>query len=90
MLVLSRKSGERILIGDDIVIQAVRIGPNSVRLGISAPRDIPIVREELEELTAGAASEGGTDAGVTECAGDPHEADSNAVDGLPESHEADE
>ena len=47
MLVLSRKPGERILIGDDIAITVVRIGPNTVRLGIDAPKDKNIVREEL-------------------------------------------
>lgn len=47
MLVLSRKSGERILIGDDVTITVVRIGPNSVRVGIEAPRTTNIVREEL-------------------------------------------
>jgi carbon storage regulator len=47
MLVLSRKPGERILIGDDVAVTIVRIGPNTVRLGIDAPRDMNIVREEL-------------------------------------------
>ena len=47
MLVLSRKSGERILIGENITITIVRIGPNNVRVGIDAPRDLNIVREEL-------------------------------------------
>ena len=47
MLVLSRKPGERILIGDKVAITIVRIGPNTVRLGIDAPRDMNIVREEL-------------------------------------------
>lgn len=47
MLVLSRKPGERILIGDDIVVTIVRIGPNTVRLGIDAPSHLNIVREEL-------------------------------------------
>ncbi len=47
MLVLSRKPGERILIGDEIAITIVRIGPNAVRVGIDAPRDMNIVREEL-------------------------------------------
>ncbi|HIK91282.1 MAG TPA: carbon storage regulator [Planctomycetes bacterium] len=47
MLVLSRKSGERILIGDDVAITVVRIGPNSVRIGIEAPKSMNIVREEL-------------------------------------------
>ena len=47
MLVLSRKPGERILIGDDIAVTVVRIGPNNVRIGIEAPRSMNIVREEL-------------------------------------------
>ena len=47
MLVLSRKPGERVLIGESITVTVVRIGPNTVRLGIAAPRDMNIVREEL-------------------------------------------
>ena len=47
MLVLSRKSGERIHIGENITVTIVRIGPNNVRIGIDAPRDLNIVREEL-------------------------------------------
>jgi carbon storage regulator len=47
MLVLSRKPGERILIGDEIKISVIRIGPNSVRIGIDAPPHLNIVREEL-------------------------------------------
>lgn len=47
MLVLSRKPGERILIGDEVSVTIVRIGPNTVRLGIDAPRSMNIVREEL-------------------------------------------
>lgn len=47
-LVLSRKTGERILVGDQITITVVRIGPNNVRIGIEAPRELPVIREELE------------------------------------------
>jgi len=47
MLVLSRKPGERILIGDNVAVTIVRIGPNTVRLGIEAPRNMNVVREEL-------------------------------------------
>ena len=47
MLVLSRKPGERIMIGDDVRVTIVRIGPNTVRVGIEAPRTMNIVREEL-------------------------------------------
>jgi carbon storage regulator len=52
MLVLSRKPGERILIGDDVAVTIVRIGPNTVRLGIDAPREMNIVREELCQRAA--------------------------------------
>lgn len=47
MLVLSRKPGEKIQIGPDIEITIVRIGPNTVRIGIEAPRGMNIVRQEL-------------------------------------------
>ena len=47
MLVLSRKPGERILIGDKISITVVRIAPGIVRIGVDAPADLPILREEL-------------------------------------------
>ena len=47
MLVLSRKPGERILIGEDVAVTIVRIGPNTVRVGVDAPRGMSIVREEL-------------------------------------------
>lgn len=48
MLVLSRKRGETIQIGNDIYVTVVRIGPNNVRLGITAPKDVRILRSELE------------------------------------------
>ncbi len=47
MLVLSRKTGEKIRIGDNVFLTVVRIGPDKVRLGIEAPRGVTIVREEL-------------------------------------------
>ncbi len=50
MLVLSRKETQRIRLGDDIVITVVRIGGDKVRLGIEAPRDMLVLRDELERL----------------------------------------
>lgn len=47
MLVLTRKPGEVINIGPNIKITTIRIGPNSVRLGIDAPQHLNVVRAEL-------------------------------------------
>ena len=47
MLVLTRKFGERIVIGDDIVITVMAGAGDRVRLGITAPDGVPILREEL-------------------------------------------
>lgn len=47
MLVLSRKENQRIRLGNDITITIVRVAGDQVRLGIDAPKTIPIVREEL-------------------------------------------
>ncbi|RMG58176.1 MAG: carbon storage regulator [Deltaproteobacteria bacterium] len=49
MLVLTRKEGQVITIGENIRIKVVEISGNSVKLGIEAPRDMPIYREELYE-----------------------------------------
>jgi carbon storage regulator len=53
MLVLSRKVGERVLIGDRIAVTIVRVNGNGVRLGIEAPPDMVVVREELTQRAAG-------------------------------------
>ncbi len=47
MLVLSRKLGEKIVIGDNIVITVVKIDRNQIRIGIEAPHHVPVYREEI-------------------------------------------
>jgi len=47
MLVLSRKKNESIVINDDIVVTIVEIRGDKVRLGIDAPRDVPVHRREV-------------------------------------------
>jgi carbon storage regulator len=42
-----RKSGQSLLIGDNIEIQIIDVQPNGVKIGISAPRDIRVLRREL-------------------------------------------
>jgi len=49
VLVLSRKVGERILIGDKITITVVKIGHGGVRVGVEAPPEMAVVREELAQ-----------------------------------------
>ncbi len=48
MLVLSRKVGERILIGDQVTVTVVRVTGGGVRLGIEAPPEMAVIREELQ------------------------------------------
>ena len=49
MLVVSRKVGQRIFIGDKITVTVVKVGNSGVRIGIEAPREMAVVREELAE-----------------------------------------
>lgn len=47
MLVLTRKSNQSIMIGDDVEVSVLSIMGEKVRLGISAPRDVPVFRKEV-------------------------------------------
>ena len=49
MLIITRKKGESLMIGDDIEIIISKIDDGSVKIGIKAPRDIEILRKELYE-----------------------------------------
>jgi carbon storage regulator len=57
MLVLSRKLNQRIVIGDSIVLTVVKIQGNIVRLGIEAPPEVEVVRDELLQRKRGASGE---------------------------------
>lgn len=53
MLVLTRRSGESVMIGDDVVITVLEVRGDVVRLGIRAPREVQVHREEIyRELQA--------------------------------------
>lgn len=52
MLVLSRRERERIRLGDSIVVTVVRVAGDRVRLGIEAPADVLVLRDELEARPA--------------------------------------
>ena len=47
MLVLSRKLGEKVMIGDGIILTVVKVDRNQVRLGIEAPAEVPVFRQEI-------------------------------------------
>jgi carbon storage regulator len=47
MLVLTRRPGEKVFISDDITVTVLEIRGNRIRIGIDAPKQVPIVREEL-------------------------------------------
>lgn len=48
MLCLTRKTGERIVINENVVVRVLEIRGGRVRLGVEAPRSVPVVRGEIE------------------------------------------
>jgi len=55
MLVLSRKERERIRVGDSIIVTIVRVSGDKVRIGIEAPPDVIVLREELHDRASAGA-----------------------------------
>jgi carbon storage regulator len=47
MLMMTRRAGQKIVLGEDIVIEVVEVAGNTVRIGVSAPRSLPVYREEI-------------------------------------------
>ena len=47
MLIVTRRAGEKIMLGDDIVVEVMEVSGNTVRIGIAAPRSVPVYREEI-------------------------------------------
>lgn len=54
MLVVTRKQGESIVVGDGIEIHVVSVGRHGVRIGVTAPRDVPVHRREVYDLVVAA------------------------------------
>ena len=47
MLIITRRAGEKIRVGDDVLIEVIEVTGSTVRIGIAAPRSIPVYREEI-------------------------------------------
>lgn len=62
MLIITRRAGQKVMLGDDITVHVMEIVGNSARLGIEAPKSLPVYREEIwvavkEENQASAGAE---------------------------------
>jgi carbon storage regulator len=67
MLILTRRAGETVMIGSDVTITVLGVKGNQVRIGINAPKDVAVHREEIyeriqsEKIAAGGEAESGGD-----------------------------
>lgn len=64
MLIITRRPGEKLMIGDDVVVEVIEVSGQSVRIGIEAPKSVRVYREEIytavkaENAAAAASSPG--------------------------------
>ena len=64
MLVLTRKTNQSIMIGDDVEVSVLAVSRDKIRLGITAPRDVPVFRKEVYLSIKGEEMSSGEDARV--------------------------
>jgi carbon storage regulator len=61
MLILTRRAGETVMIGSDVTITVLGVKGNQVRIGINAPKDVAVHREEIYERIQSEQNAGGAD-----------------------------
>ena len=71
MLILTRRVGETVMIGNDVTVTVLGVKGNQVRIGVNAPRDVAVHREEIFERIK--REEQGGEGGRPEKSGDGHD-----------------
>ncbi|MEN9625965.1 MAG: Carbon storage regulator [archaeon] len=66
MLVISRKAGDQLVIGDDIIVTVVKVEGDKVRIGIDAPSEVPVNRDEIQARKDAEIKTGGLEKGVAD------------------------
>ena len=70
MLVLTRKTNQSIMIGDEIEVTVLAVARDKIRLGITAPREVPVFRKEVYLSIKGEESEAGNNGKVSSAVGE--------------------
>lgn len=72
MLILTRRVGETVMIGEDVAITVLRVKGNQVRLGVDAPKDVSVQREEIYQRMQGDGDGMAQESGAAPRAGRPN------------------
>jgi carbon storage regulator len=71
MLILTRRVGETLMIGDEVTVTVLGVKGNQVRIGVNAPRDVAVHREEIYERIKREQAEAGQGAGANDQSAQP-------------------